>query len=292
MEGSTKRRAPSPNQETKGDSQEAGTSPRETPLVEMMAGGPDLTEQARLDAQLMHATNLLFLRTTALNTAAHELRNSLTIISGATEVMLMHPDDNKVHTECANTVQIATEHASVVLENSLQSARSLYSDKTEVDITAILEKSIYLLTHQMVLQNITLQKEFQSNLPRVSGNPVALQQVFINLITNALKAMPRGGTLTVVSRALETQYVEIQFRDTGRGIRRKYLLESSILFLRHSQRAKVWAWDYQSVIALSSSIREPSRWRVRCVKAARLHFGCHARHPHEQETVPDSPCGR
>jgi len=223
MEGSTKRRAPSPNQETKGDSQEAGTSPRETPLVEMMAGGPDLTEQARLDAQLMHATNLLFLRTTALNTAAHELRNSLTIISGATEVMLMHPDDNKVHTECANTVQIATEHASVVLENSLQSARSLYSDKTEVDITAILEKSIYLLTHQMVLQNITLQKEFQSNLPRVSGNPVALQQVFINLITNALKAMPRGGTLTVVSRALETQYVEIQFRDTGRGIRRKYL---------------------------------------------------------------------
>ena len=40
---------------------------------------------------------------------------------------------------------------------------------------------------------------------------------------NALKAMPQRGTLTVVSRALEMQYVEIQFRDTGRGIPQKYL---------------------------------------------------------------------
>jgi len=223
MEQSAKRQAPSPNQETKDDSQETGTFPRETPLVEMMAEGPDLTEEGRLEAQLMQSANMLFLRTIALDIAAHELRNSLAIILGTTEFMLGHPGDNELHIECADRVQIAAEHALMILENSLQSVRSLYSDMTEVDLIAILEKGVYLLTPQLVLQNVNLQKEFQSNLPRISGNPVALQQVFINLITNALKAMPRGGTLTVVSRALETQYVEIRFHDTGRGIPQKYL---------------------------------------------------------------------
>lgn len=189
----------------------------------MMAEGTDPTEQGRLEAQLMQSTNMFFLRTMALDIVAHELRNCLSIILSATQFMLEHPDDNRLHIDCANRVQGATKYASNILENSLQSAHPLHFDIVKVDVTAMLEKSIYLLTHGMVLQNITLQKEFQSNLPGVSGDPVALQQVFINLITNALKAMPRGGTLTIVSRAVNSQYVEIQFRDTGRGIPQKDL---------------------------------------------------------------------
>jgi len=136
MEQSTKRRVPLPNQETKDDSQEAGTSPRETPLVEMMAEGTDPTEQGRLEAQLTQSTNMLFLRTMALDIAAHELRSSLAIILGTIQLMLEPPDGNQLHIECANRVQAATKYASMMLENSLQSTHPLHSDMVKVDITA------------------------------------------------------------------------------------------------------------------------------------------------------------
>jgi signal transduction histidine kinase len=89
-----------------------------------------------------------------------------------------------------------------------------------------------LLAHQMALQQITVRKELQADLPKVYGNSDLLQQVFANMILNARNAMPEGGTLTVTTRVVtggeassrgSARRVEIRFQDTGHGIPPKNL---------------------------------------------------------------------
>jgi signal transduction histidine kinase len=93
----------------------------------------------------------------------------------------------------------------------------------ETDVQPVLEQTLALLAEQMASRRVTLRQDSQPNLPRVRGNPTLLQQVFTNLVLNACNAMPRGGILTVITRTTEAGWVEMQFRDTGRGIRPEHL---------------------------------------------------------------------
>ena len=88
----------------------------------------------------------------------------------------------------------------------------------EIDVHALLEESLALLSSQVTLYKVTLCQSSQSDLPMVKGNPGLLQQVFTNLILNACNAMPEGGTLTVSARSDQGNWVEILFSDTGCGI--------------------------------------------------------------------------
>jgi len=71
----------------------------------------------------------------------------------------------------------------------------------------------------------TVRTDLAPGLPRVAGDQVQLQQVLINLIMNAVEAMPKGGTLTISSRvvlltddARQGKYVALEFKDTGLGM--------------------------------------------------------------------------
>jgi signal transduction histidine kinase len=154
---------------------------------------------------------------------AHELRNPLGIISASAQLLLERPDDAQLHSEGAQKIHAATQRASLIIENLLKFARPSGERMREVDLHAVLEAALALLAHQMTLEKVAWQKEFQPGLPRVRGNPELLQQVFINLILNACNAMPQGGTLMVATRATKTGQVEIQFSDTGRGIPTEHL---------------------------------------------------------------------
>jgi len=89
---------------------------------------------------------------------------------------------------------------------------------TQVDVHAMLEDVHALLCDQMTMHKVTLRTELQPYLPRVHGAPELLEQVFVNLILNALNSMPDGGTLTIATRSVIGGKVEIRFSDTGFGI--------------------------------------------------------------------------
>ncbi len=151
------------------------------------------------------------------------MRNPLGIISASAQLLLEHPDDAELRSQCANKIYTATERASLIIENLLKFARPQSERIKPVDLHAVLEETLALLAHQMALQKVTLQKQFQPNLPRVHGSPEMLQQVATNLILNACNAMPEGGTLTVATRTTEAGQVQIRFSDTGRGIPPEHL---------------------------------------------------------------------
>jgi len=183
----------------------------------IVAVGRDLTERRRLEAQLIQSAKMASLGVMA-GGIAHEIRNPLAIVSAGAQLLLERPDDGQLRSESAEKIHAATQRASLIIENLLRFARPQSQQMREVDLHTVLEQTLDLLAHQMILQKVTLRKEFQPDLPTVYGNPDLLQQVFTNLILNARNAMPDGGTLTVAARATEGGQVEVRFGDTGHGI--------------------------------------------------------------------------
>ena len=190
----------------------------------IVAVGRDLTEQRRLEAQLLQSAKIASLGVMA-GGIAHELRNPLGIISASTQLLFEHSNDTHFLNQCMQKIQAATQRASLIIENLLKFSRPGGGHMQQVDLVDVLEETLTLLGHQMALQNVTLKKKFTSELPKVYGNPSLLQQVFINLILNACNAMPQGGTLTVITRAVATKEVKVQFCDSGCGIPAEHLSE-------------------------------------------------------------------
>jgi len=91
-----------------------------------------------------------------------------------------------------------------------------------VDVNEVLEETLSLLSSQLRVQRVKLQKDFAPGLPRVMGNKSLLQQVFSNMILNACNAMPDGGSLTVATKQTRGG-MEIQFADSGVGIPTEHL---------------------------------------------------------------------
>ena len=149
---------------------------------------------------------------------AHELRNPLGIISANTGLLMEHPDELELRSQCAQKILAATQRASLIIESLLKFARPQGEHVRKVNLHTVMDETFALLGHQMLLQQVTWVKEYQPDLPSVQGNPELLQQVFTNLILNACHAMPNGGTLTVGTRTAKGNQVEIWFKDTGRGI--------------------------------------------------------------------------
>jgi PAS domain S-box-containing protein len=192
-------------------------------VIGIVAVGRDLTERRRLEVQLIQSAKIASLGVLA-GGIAHEIRNPLGIISASAQLLLEHSDDSDLHSQCVEKIRTATQRASLIIEKLLKFARPLGDERMrEVDVHAVLEETLGLVAHQMTLQQVTLQKEFQPDLRRIYGNPELVQQVFTNLILNACNAMPEGGTLTVATRVTMAGQVEIRFSDTGRGIPPEHL---------------------------------------------------------------------
>src|SRR5262249_4971351 len=86
-----------------------------------------------------------------------------------------------------------------------------------VNVHTLLDHSVRLLEHQMNGRMVTFRREYRAKPEMVRGDESRLQQVFMNLLFNAIEAMGHGGKLTVVTEAVPG-HVKISFRDTGGGI--------------------------------------------------------------------------
>jgi PAS domain S-box-containing protein len=183
----------------------------------IVAVGRDLTERRQLEARLIHSAKMASLGVMA-GGIAHEVRNPLGIISAAAQLLLESPGDAQLRSECAAKIHAATQRASLIIESLMKFARPQKEQMGEVDLGTTLVDTLKLMSNQLTVQKVTLIREIEQDVPKVSGHPALLQQVFSNMILNACNAMPQGGTLTVACRPTETGTVEIRFSDTGRGI--------------------------------------------------------------------------
>jgi signal transduction histidine kinase len=114
-------------------------------------------------------------------------------------------------------MDLAITHSSKLVSNLLDFARQKPPDLKPIEISKIIDHAISLVGHQAQLTKIKLIREETPSLPLVKGDSGQLQQVLINLIVNAIQAMPNGGELKIISFT-KGDLVKVAINDVGEGI--------------------------------------------------------------------------
>ncbi len=186
-------------------------------VIGFVAVGRDLTEYRRLEAQVLQAAKMASLGIMA-GGIAHEIRNPLGIISVAAELLGERPDDAHLRGQCLRRIHTGVQSASQIIEGLLKFARPPDNRVGPLQLASVLDEALYLVSTQIKVHHVNLERAMYPQLPLVTGNRSLLQQVFTNLILNACNAMPNGGDLRITSRLSALGQAELSFADTGRGI--------------------------------------------------------------------------
>ncbi|MBI3291613.1 MAG: HAMP domain-containing protein [Elusimicrobia bacterium] len=154
---------------------------------------------------------------------AHELNNPLTGVLGPAQLLKQQLPLGNPHREMIERIEASALRCRKIVRELLDFARPTKLEMEEVNLTALWEDTLALCHSDLSVHNITVQKNLLAGLPLVRGSRQSLQQVFLNLVTNAWQAMPGGGTLTITTRLVANGWVETLVADTGLGIPRQHL---------------------------------------------------------------------
>lgn len=182
----------------------------------------DITHRKKIEEQefYYYTEKLASLGTLAAG-VAHEINNPLAIILGHTDLLLDKAEKDSRLFKSLKTIERQGLNAKRIIENLL-SFSSFSEKKVEewIEINKNIETVLAVIGDTLLINNINLIKDFTDDIPKVRGSSEELQQVFFNIISNAVHAMKGGGTLTVSTRAIENRKkVLIQIEDTGSGIK-------------------------------------------------------------------------
>lgn len=183
----------------------------------------DITDRKVMEEQSYHTEKLASLGTLAAG-VAHEINNPLTVILGFTDLMLEKAAPDSEAQDILKTVQNYGQKAKKVVDNLLAFARRKEQSEGEVDINQCLTAVLAVLGNIFLVHKIAVERlELAPGLPPVKGDADELQQVFFNIINNAIYAMKGGGKLSIVTTTAENStLVVVQISDTGGGIPREH----------------------------------------------------------------------
>lgn len=146
---------------------------------------------------------------------AHEVRNPLAGMKGALEVLSkdLEPSNQEIVDELLAQIE-RLEH---LVRDLLTYARPRALVRRTFDVHELLDRLLRLYKDQCDAQQVTVQRVYAPGTRRLNADPRQMEQVFLNLIHNALQAMPDGGKLTVIAGS-SAGGIEFGFEDTGKGI--------------------------------------------------------------------------
>jgi len=164
---------------------------------------------------------------------AHEIGTPLNVISGRTELTKRRLEDKEGVQKSLDIIAQQTERITKIIQQLLGFVRKKKPEQISVNIGALLEATLDFLGHKVQKQEAKVVKEMEDNLPSVLGDPDQLQQVFLNIILNAVQSMSEGGTLHLSASSKwiskeglkdrQHRYVEVKVQDTGMGMEREVM---------------------------------------------------------------------
>jgi hypothetical protein len=142
---------------------------------------------------------------------AHEVGNPLGAILGYTSILQKERMDHEESKDYLKRIEKEIERINRIVRELLDFARPSKFEIREIEINKVIESTLSLLSYQKNFKNIEAQLDLEPNLPMIKGDESQLSQVFINIILNAIDAMPNGGVLTI-----RTGTHLVENLDTGR----------------------------------------------------------------------------
>ncbi|MDW7645640.1 MAG: ATP-binding protein [Desulfuromonadales bacterium] len=176
----------------------------------------DLTERTNMRRRMERMERLASLGRLSAG-IAHEIRNPLTgvslLLDELHDRLLRFPEDQSLIRRALEEMERLEGLVNELLNFSAPSQPSL----TRVDVADVLRETLFLCQKQLQKSGIVLQEEIEPDRPLVLLDFSKMKQAFLNLVTNAIQAMPQGGILRVLI-GFDEEQVTVSFVDTGQGI--------------------------------------------------------------------------
>jgi PAS domain S-box-containing protein len=181
----------------------------------------DVTERLRVEEKVLHSQRMESLGSFA-GGVAHDMNNVLrTIMDLAGAVQLSTPDAEILGKRMDKVLQACVRGRTLV-RGLLDFSRQDLSEATVLDLNEVLEEQLRFLGRS-IPPSVRVQREFDASLRTVRGDAFALSGAVMHLLMNALDALPEGGLLTLRTRMLGQDKVQIDVEDTGVGMSKEVL---------------------------------------------------------------------
>ncbi len=183
-----------------------------------------LTEEEFMRKRISHFEKLISMGKLAAE-IAHQVNSPLGAVMGRIQLILKNIDkfDKKMFTNNLEQMLSSCDHIRIAIGSLLDYTRRIVT-KEPVDINNIIDDTLKMMSHRLMIKGITVHKRFTENLPSILGIGGELIHVFVNIISNAIDAMDNGGRLEVITDIVKSsgpslgKQVRITISDNGHGI--------------------------------------------------------------------------
>ena len=175
------------------------------------------------EQQLQHADRLASIGQLASG-IAHEIKNPLAGISAAIQILSKELSLSDIHQEIIDEIVEQLTRLNKSAKDLLSFARPPEPRFLEADLNEVIRAAEFLVTKQAEQQKVDIESSLDPNIPLAAIDPGQMQQVFLNIMLNAVQAMPDGGCLSIVTRLVphgenqQGEDITASFADTGQGI--------------------------------------------------------------------------
>jgi PAS domain S-box-containing protein len=186
----------------------------------------DISERKHLEEKYSHSQKMAAVGQLA-GGVAHEINNPLTVILGFAQLELLSAEKNSTLHQSLEAMERESLRCKKLVSDLLMFSRDWKEEKLIGDINEVVENAFMLVESQLKSKKIAVSKNYEQSLPEIMMNADRMQQVIINLLSNAKDAVLEGGQISVTTKQ-NIDKIQIEVKDNGEGISenaRKHLFE-------------------------------------------------------------------
>ena len=187
---------------------------REFSLFIKRAEGED--EKQKLQLQLQHVERLAFVGELSAG-IAHELNEPLGRILGFAQLIKKTGGLNEQQGDDIERIVKASLYTREIIKKLMIFSRQMPRQITWVNLNDVVSNILYFIDVRFLGRQVNIQQKLDERLPLIQADEVQMTQVLVNLITNSIHAMPKGGELSIHTRKRENG-ISLSVRDTGHGM--------------------------------------------------------------------------